>query len=142
MINLINILKDIVLEYAPSDPANVDKAISDIRSLGYRNPLNPRETIIDDNVVIEVSNFDKRLWLNSIYSIEKGTGNATKVMTAICKIADKHSVTIALDPLPYGKDKNKLNYDQLVAFYKKFGFIFEDGEDEFGDMERIANQNN
>jgi len=141
MINLINILKSVLLEYTPSDPSNIDKAINDISSLGYRNPLNPSEIVIDDKVIIEVSNWDKRLWISSLKSIEKKEGNATKVMTTICKIADKHNVTIALDPVLYGKDKNKLNYKQLVNFYKKFGFKFEEGEEGFGDMERVANQN-
>jgi hypothetical protein len=71
MINLINILKSVLLEYTPSDPSNIDKAINDIRGLGYRNPLNPSEIVIDDKVIIEVSNWDKRLWISSLKSIEK-----------------------------------------------------------------------
>lgn len=133
-------MQQVLLEYTHSDPKAIDAAISQVRSLGVRNPLNSRETLIDNNVVIEVSNFDNRLWLNSITSLDKGLGNATRVMNDICKIADKNNVTIALDPLPYGKDQKKLNYEQLVSFYKKFGFKFEEGKDGFGDMERIPNQ--
>jgi hypothetical protein len=130
--------KDLLREYSPSDPALIDRAIGAIIRLGVRNPLNPRETLVNNNVMIEVGNFDKRLWISTLQSLEKGMGNATKVMQIICKIADKYGVTVALDPLPYGKDPNKLNYDQLVQFYKKFGFQFQDGEEGFGDMERVA----
>ena len=28
-------------------------------------------------------------------------------------------------------------YTKLVKFYKKFGFEFEDGAEDFGDMERV-----
>lgn len=132
--------KDLLKEYTPSDPVLIDKAIAAIRRLGVRNPLRREETLINNNVMIEVANWDKRLWISGLHSLEKGLGNATRVMNMVCKIADKYNVTLALDPNPYGKDPNKLNYNQLVQFYKKFGFQFEEGEDGFGDMERIANK--
>jgi hypothetical protein len=125
-------------EYFPSDPGDLSKAYNEIRNLGVVNPLNPREIVIDDSVFIEISVFDKRLWFSSIMSLDKGQGNAGRTMQKIVDIADKHNVTIALDPLPFGNNPDKLNYNQLVQFYKKFGFKFEEGEEGFGDMERIA----
>jgi hypothetical protein len=130
-------LKDLIKEYAPSDPVLIDKAVAAIKRLGVRNPLRPQETLVNNNVMIEISNWDKRLWISTLQSLEKGVGNATKVMYMMCKIADKYNVTMALDPSPYGKDPNKLNYSQLVQFYKKFGFKFDEGEEGFGDMERL-----
>ena len=132
------IKKEIILrEYTPSNPANIDKAIKEIEKLGVRNPINPKEIVIDDSVIIEVSNWDKRLWFSSLYSIDKGKGNATSVMKKIMDIADKYKVTVALDPHPFGTGTGKLTRDQLVKFYKKFGFEFEDGAEDFGDMERV-----
>ena len=90
--------------------------------------------------MIEISNWDKRLWISTIQSLEKGQGHATKVMKMMCKIADKYNVTMALDPSPFGKDPNRMNSAQLVQFYKKFGFEFAKGEDDFGDMERLPIQ--
>jgi hypothetical protein len=133
-------LKDILREYVPSDPANLAKALKDIQSLGYPNPLNSREIVIDNSVVIEISVFDKRLWFSSIHSIDKGQGNAGRVMQKIVDIADKYGVTIALTPKPFGTSTDKLNKSQLVAFYKKYGFKPEKGG--FGDMERVANKLN
>lgn len=139
----IMVNEEIVLrEYTPSNPADIDKAIRDIEKLGVRNPLNPKEIIIDDSVVIEVQNWDKRLWFSSLYSIEKGKGNASRIMKKIIDIADKYKVTIALDPHPFGTGSEKLNRSQLVNFYKKFGFNFEDGEEDFGDMERVTERLN
>jgi len=131
-----------IREYTPSNPGNIDKAIREIEALGIRNPINPKEIVIDNSVIIEVSNWDKRLWFSSLYSIERGQGNATRIMQKIVDIADKYKVTIALDPHPFGTGTGRLSRSQLVKFYKKFGFEFEDGQEDFGDMERIAERIN
>ena len=138
MIKLTNLLK----EYTPSNSADIDKAVDEIKRLGIRNPINPKEFIIDDNVSVEIANWDGRLWFSSLYSMDRGQGNAERVMKKITDIADKHNVTIALDAEPFGTGANRLNKSQLIAFYKKFGFRFEKGEEGFGDMERVANTTN
>ena len=132
----------ILKEYTPSNPADIDKAVKEIEKLGVRNPINPKEIVIDNSVIIKVSNWDNRLWFSSLYSIDRGRGNASKVMKKIMDIVDKYKVTVALDPHPFGTGTNRLNRDQLVKFYKKFGFEFEDGAEDFGDMERIAERLN
>lgn len=128
--------KDILVEYTPSDSESLSKALKDIRGLGYSNPLNPREIVIDNSVIIEIVIFDKRLHLSSIYSMDKGQGNAGRVMQQMVDIADKYGVTIALNPEPFSTDPNKLTKSQLIAFYKRYGFKLERGG--FGDMERVA----
>ena len=132
-------LKDILKEYTPSDPEALTKALKDIQSLGYPNPLNSREIVIDNSVLVEIGIFDKRLHFSSIQSMDKGQGNAGRVMQKIVDIADKHGVTIALTPKPFGTNANNLTKSQLIVFYKKYGFKPEKGG--FGDMERIANKN-
>lgn len=128
--------KDILLEYTSSDPDSLAKALKDIRALGYTNPLNPREIVIDNSVIIEIAIFDKRLHFSSIYSMDKGQGNAGRVMQQIVDIADKYGVSIALSPEPFSTDPKKLTKSQLITFYKKYGFKLEKGG--FGDMERVA----
>ena len=113
-----------------SDSKAIDAAIAEIQVMNDKDP----------KVFIEASNIGGRLWIGGITSTEKGVGNATKAMGEVCKIADKYNVIISLQPLPYGKDPKRLNTDQLIAFYKKFGFKFEEGEEDFGDMERFPNQ--
>ena len=134
-------LKDILKEYTPSDPEALTKALKDIRSLGVPNWMNSQEIVIGDSVMVEIGIFDKRLWFSSIHSLDRGQGNAGRVMQKIVDIADKHGVTIALTPKPFGgKDGSPvLTKSQLVTFYKKYGFKPEKGG--FGDMERIANKN-
>lgn len=132
-------LKSLLREYVPSDPTSLTKALKDIQSLGYPNPLNSREIVIDNSVIVEIGIFDKRLHFSSIQSMDKGQGNAGRVMQQIVDIADKYGVTIALTPKPFGMSKDKLTKPQLVAFYKKYGFKPEKGG--YGDMERVANSN-
>ena len=134
MIKLTNLLK----EYTSSNTADIDKAVDEIRRLGIRNPINPKEFIIDGSVSVEIANWDGRLWFSSLYSMDRGQGNAERVMKKITDIADKYNVTIALDAVPFGSGENRMTRSQLVNFYKKFGFAFEDGEEDFGDMERVA----
>lgn len=129
-LSLYHILQQTLLEYLKSDTKAIDAAIAEIEAMNDENP----------KVFIEASNINGRLWIGGITSIEKGVGNATKAMSEVCKIADKHNVIVSLQPLPYGKDPKRLNADQLIAFYKKFGFKFEEGEEGFGDMERIPNR--
>jgi GNAT superfamily N-acetyltransferase len=133
-------LKDILKEYTPSDPDSLTKALKDIRSLGVPNWMNSREIVINNSVLVEIGIFDKRLWFSSIHSLDRGQGNAGKVMQQIVDIADKHGVTIALTPKPFGGKNGSpiLTKSQLVAFYKKYGFKPEKGG--FGDMERVANK--
>lgn len=132
-------LKEIIIrEYTPSNPASIDAAVREIEKLGIRNPINPKEIVIDNSVIIEISNWDKRLWISSLYSIDRGKGNASAIMKKIVDIADKYKVTLALDPVPFGTDTGRLTKSQLINFYKKFGFDFEPGEEDFGDMERVA----
>ena len=107
----------IIREYTPSNPADIDKAVKAIEKLGVRNPMNSSEIIIDNSVVIEIRNWDKRLWFSSLYSIERGQGNASKVMQKIVDIADKYKVTMALDPVPFGSGPGRLSRSQLVKFY-------------------------
>ena len=133
-------LKDILKEYTPSDPEALTKSLKDIRSLGVPNWMNSREIVIDDSVIVEISVFDKRLHFSSIHSLDRGQGNAGRVMQKIVDIADKYGVTIALTPKPFGGKNGSpiLTKSQLVTFYKKYGFKPEKGG--FGDMERIANK--
>lgn len=99
----------------------VQKAIDEIRTLGYKSPFD-NSIVIDDNVLVEVSYFDGYLHLGSIMSVIKGRGDGTKIMNKICEIADKYKVTIHLSPEPFGIG-DRLNKTQLIKWYKKFGFI-------------------
>lgn len=104
-----------------SDKQDIMNAINDVEALGIQNPFNRSEIIIDDNVQLEVSNFDGALWISSIFTIERGKGDGSRVLQKICDIADKHNVVIRCSPEPFG-DTNGLNKSELVKWYKRNGF--------------------
>jgi hypothetical protein len=114
-------LKGLLVEWGTSDKASINAAIEDIRNLGEINPFNSREVLIDNNVSVELSNFDGHLWINSIMTLERGRGDASRVLQKMCDIADKHQVYMGLGASPFGKTKG-LNKSQLIAWYKRYGF--------------------
>ena len=102
-----------IREYTPSNPANIDKAIKEIEKLGVRNPINPKEIVIDNSVFVEVSNWDKRLWFSSLHSMDRGKGNASRVMQ---KIVDIAAALTAFYPVYTSDfdDKFKTAWDHVV----------------------------
>lgn len=67
--------------------------------------------------------------ITGVYSRVRGQGYASQLLTSIIQYADENYLKLILEVESYGKDDlQKLNNDQLVGFYSKFGFeIVPDG---------------
>jgi hypothetical protein len=76
---------------------------------------------------------DNRVWLEKLYSLQKGGGSY--VMNRIISLADKHGIQLELSAKPFDaedepmllqigvpKNVNPLSEQNLISFYKKFGF--------------------
>jgi hypothetical protein len=131
-------LEQLVEIHNVSKKEDIDRAISEIRSLGIQNPFFYRELLLYNNVGIELSNWDGALHISSIRTMKKGTGDATKAMKQICDIADKNNVVITIYVKPFGYEDNRLNTTQLKAWYKRLGFKLQ----KYNDMERLPNKLN
>ncbi len=108
-----------IIKLKKQESASPYNALNEIKSLGKQNPLNPRETIIND-VKIEVSVYDDHaIWLKSIESMYKRQGNGTIALRKIIDIANKNNVIIYLDPMPFGDMKSR----DLVRWYMDNGFV-------------------
>jgi hypothetical protein len=103
----------------------------DINNIGYENPFNPRERIINDESTVEVGIFEGDIFLSSIFALNKGKGAGQRALKKVKDIADKHGVKIRLNPVPFGE--GGMSESDLVNWYKKNGFSFEQGKD-FGEM--------
>lgn len=65
--------------------------------------------------------------IESVTSENKNQGHASKVMAKLCELADKHAVTLTLQPVSYadhGEESAEggLGMDDLIRWYEKFGF--------------------
>lgn len=106
---------------------NNQQYIKEVKKLGYRNPFNPREIVINNNSTVELSIFDNMVHIKSIRSFDTQKGIGTKTMQILIDLADKLKVNLSLYPKPYSQEKS-LSKEKLIQFYNKFGFNM-DGED-------------
>ena len=61
------------------------------------------------------------IWVMYLRSYDHGKGHGKIILDELCSLADKHNVTLYLEPVP---DKgSKLKHCDLVSWYGKFGFV-------------------
>ena len=77
---------------------------------------------------------NESLFLNDIYIKPQyiGRGWGTKIMKEVIDYADKNQLPIELIPAPGSIKPNAMR--RLVSFYKKFGFVENDGNSQFDDV--------
>ena len=122
----------------------VDSFISDVEKEGNTIKSTGKSKSSFDapvtSIVFETKGFvqlkpimDNRVWLEKLYSLQKGGGSY--VMNKIISLADKHGIQIELSAQPFNveedpmllqvgvpKNVSPLSEQNLVNFYKKFGF--------------------
>ena len=113
MIKLISILNEI-------DQHSVSSAVSDINDIPRPNAIyiNCKETqinikgkVIDAIEITEIS----------VLPSQQHKGLATQVLKKATEIADEKKVILTLEAMPiFGAE---LSTEQLIEFYKKFGFV-------------------
>ena len=116
-------IEDTGTEWHKSNKEDIDKAISEIQALGVEDRMFQRNHyFIDNDVIIEIVNFDGHLWIKSIMTLTdaRGKGMASKVLDKICDICDKYQVYSMVSPKAFGKGGPKTQ--KLKDWYLKFGF--------------------
>lgn len=83
---------------------------------------------------LNIYEFDDKISIDLIVAKEKNSGFGSKLMKDICNYADKENKIIILTPSDeFGSSKG-----DLIKFYKKFGFVENDGENKiFGIFEEM-----
>lgn len=94
--------------------------VNAVNTMGYANPLNHREIVIDNKAAIEVRAWQGLVLIQSIRSFNPGQGFGSDLMKRLTSLADKLGVTMELDPVPLGDKGPPL--EKLIAFYRSFGF--------------------
>jgi hypothetical protein len=94
--------------------------IEDFNSMTHEHPFtHGMRYFADGPVLVKMSaspDFDDEVDLNDIQSKAKGAG--ARAMEEICRLADKHQVTIDL----YAEGYAHVPTPKLVEYYKRFGF--------------------
>ena len=71
---------------------------------------------IQEQLILEPGNW---FWFSRIKAKKEGQGVGTRLMTELVALCDEHRVDVFCQLNPYGQ----LDYEQLRAFYRKFGFV-------------------
>jgi ribosomal protein S18 acetylase RimI-like enzyme len=83
--------------------------------------------------ISEVNDHEVRINLIETYTTLRNRGWATKALEFLCELADRHGVTMNLQPSPQLDLGCPLSIAQLVTWYQRFGFIYLKS----GDMQRL-----
>ena len=108
----------------------------------YTNPLDPKMTMLsqaDGDVVFgfnvdfdymnKLYREDNADWyVSTITSLKKNKGYANKFMKSLTKMADEDNMVVKLFAEPIGDPSRTggMEQNQLINFYKKFGFEFDE----------------
>lgn len=101
-----------------ADTERVDSTVEEVQQLGEVNPLNEKQTIIN-NVRVEVERQGNNLNIKDITSPEQGLGRGTQALQSILNVADKNQVSVVVTPKQTGATTKK----QLRKWYSDNGFI-------------------
>lgn len=83
---------------------------------------------------INIYEFNDKISIDLIVVKDKNSGNGTALMKDICNYADKKNKIIILTP----SDEFGTSKSALIKFYKKFGFVENDGDNKiFGIFEEM-----
>jgi hypothetical protein len=88
----------------------------------------------DGKSTIEVRAMPDHIHLVAIQTLAPGerTGSASSLLDDVIEISRRTGVKLRLSPKPFGTTKGKLNKSQLIAWYKRKGFVpASQGEMEF-----------
>lgn len=88
------------------------------------------KTVRHNGASVKLIQMDRRLYaLSGLYSQRRRQGNASEVMWQACRWADEEKVILRLLVQRYGHPlHNSLDNVQLQAFYERFGFTRDPGQ--------------
>lgn len=98
--------------------------VAKVRTWGAANFIDPRETVIDNEAIVEVRPQWGKVYLTGLRVVEQKKGTGTRLMTRLTQLADEMGVTLTLNarPLDVPPGQKKIPQKKLVEFYKRFGF--------------------
>jgi hypothetical protein len=65
---------------------------------------------------------DRELTIHRFWSCHPGQGSGSVMLRILCSLADQHGIQMNLKVIPFGKKPYPLSRDQLVEWYRRYGF--------------------
>lgn len=110
------------------------RLIEQVSRLGFENPLNYRE-IVMDGVKIELHTLsDTRVWLKSLEAMDRGHGHGTKALHRVTALADLCGASLELDSVAYLGDESGMSSEELTQWYLDRGGFGHDATGDGGGM--------
>ena len=100
--------------------------IGDLRHLGYQNPFNPNQIVIDDILGIEVKIDNDIVWITDIYMFDKRASKASIIVKKVFDIAKLNDIVIGI--LPFPAHDAGLSQDELLHWFSSLGFVRYEGK--------------
>lgn len=107
------------------DPA-VDEFMEKYHKVTQVHPFDPASRIAwDGKSTVTIQPFNDYINLSAIQTLAPGerSGSANGVVMTLVAIADETGVPLRLSAKPFGDAKGKLTKRQLMAWYKRRGFV-------------------
>jgi len=104
---------------------NFISAINDLNSIGYKNPFNLNEIIIDDNVAFEFKFKSDIIYITNITVYDTEALKTTYALKKIIKVVDTHHITLGIAPFIL-KDSG-LKDTEFLMWIEYFNFKYQNG---------------
>jgi len=109
------------------DEDNVtDKFMDTLRKVTQDHPFDPGQRIAwDGKSTIDIKPMWGDIHVSAIQTLapEERSGSANGLMMTVTKIADETGAKVRLEAKPFGTTEGKLTKRQLMAWYKRLGFV-------------------
>jgi GNAT superfamily N-acetyltransferase len=103
-----------------------------VYSWGKLNPINDREVLIDNCLLILQVSFNG-IYIEHIRSLPqfKNKGYASKLLRRLTDLADKMIIRLTLHPQLTDSQGQGLPKDDLINWYKRYGFEYPDEDSDY-----------
>ncbi len=65
---------------------------------------------------------DAAIKLHRVWTTHPGQGHGSRMLRALCDLADRHGIEIQMNVTPFGRKPYPMTRDQLHAWYLRHGF--------------------
>ncbi len=104
---------------------NFISVISDLNSIGYKNPFNLNELIIDDNAAFEFKFTNDAVYIVNVTVYDTESLVTTNALKKIISVIDKHNTKLGI--APFILKGTGLSDNEFLTWIEYFNFEYQNG---------------